>query len=349
MTVEKWTMHAHRVAALLLGAIVLFAAWGLGNPNPNPPANAATTAGCADPSAATLPGVQHWPHRPIFMKAGSGTHVRGINPGEALPLGVPFEFETPLFKGKILVRLRHCKTDSAHHHDAYFRGTSRVMQTVLQGQFKRPVNMADLFVGTTFQRPFRMVPPPFVARILNAVLSRVSPSAVLDLASPQPKVMSLYAGTAHSLSRDAPGQEPDMTAPELPENVHTILATSTGSQQQQQQQNDTTLAFTSVQERRRKLSVPRTAAHYHFDSDSIYTLHIYDEVMDVGQHHIKLPLVGNFDLIQAIGPQPMTLSAMTIDGQVLYDLDVWHERAWTNRMMETAATTAAATTSDEYK
>jgi hypothetical protein len=78
------------------------------------------------------------------LKASGETEVFGVAEDQALPLGVPFEFETPLFKGSMLVRLCNAKTDDPKKHDAYFRGTNRVMQTVVQGRFKKVVNMADV-------------------------------------------------------------------------------------------------------------------------------------------------------------------------------------------------------------
>jgi hypothetical protein len=259
-----------------------------------------------------MPSVELWPHRPIFLKAGAETEVIGLSEGEALPLGIPFEFETPLFKGKLLVRLRNAKTDDPASHDAYFKGRERVMQTVVQGQFKRPVNMADVYVGGIFKQPMRLVPPPLFMRLMKVLFERIAPGVVLDLASKEPKVVTLYAGTAQTISVDAPGQEPDMTAADLPEN----LFRSFGNK------------FKSLQERKRKLSTPNEAAKYEFDTASVYTLQIYDKAMDYGTYNIKLPVYGNFHLSPALGPQPLSLSAVTRTGEVIYDFDVWHESVY---------------------
>lgn len=279
-------------------------------------AAALLTMASASTKAATkkdaIPGVKHWPHRPIYLKASGETEVFGIPEDEALPLGVPFEFETPLFKGSMLVRLRNAKTDDPEKHDAYFQGRNRVMQTVVQGRFKKAVNMADVFVGSIFKEPMHLVPPPFFMRLLNALFQRVAPGAILDFASKTPKVVTLYAGTAQTISVDAPGQEPDMTAVELFENV----SLSFGDK------------FKSIKERKRKLSAPHKAAKYHFDTENVYTLQIYDDSMDYGTYNIRLPVYGNFNLSQAIGPQPMSLSAVTTTGDVLYDFDVWHESVY---------------------
>jgi hypothetical protein len=252
-----------------------------------------------------IPGVKHWPHRPIYLKASGETKVFGIPEDEALPLGVPFEFETTLFKGSMLVRLRNAKSDDPEKHDAYFQGRNRVMQTVVQGRFKKAVNMADVFVGSIFKEPLHLVPPPFVVSLLH----RIIPGLILDFASKTPKVVTLYAGTAKTISVDAPGDEPDITAADLFENV----SRSFGDK------------FKSIKERQRKLSSPHKAAKYHFDPKNVYTLQIYDETMDYGTYNMRLPFYGNYPLSKTLGPQPMTLSAMTTTGDLLYDFDVWHE------------------------
>jgi hypothetical protein len=109
-----------------------------------------------------------------------------------------------------------------------------------------------------------LVPPPLFMPLLTSLFQRVAPGAILDFASKTPKVVTLYAGTAQTISVDVPGQEPDMTAVGLFENV----SRSFGDK------------FKSIKERKRKLSAPHEAAKYHFDTENVYTLQIYDESMD---------------------------------------------------------------------
>jgi Protein of unknown function (DUF1769) len=274
-----------------------------------------------------LPRASQWPHRPIFLQAGSDTEILHQSPHQPLPLGVPFEFETPLFKGKLLVRFRSVKSDDKASHDAYFSGNNRVMQAVVQGRFKKPVSMANVYAGSIFKEPLSLVPPPLFMRMLKVLFHRMSPGAILDFASRQPKVVSLYAGAAQTLSIDLPGQEPDMTAPQLPERVPGRLDHITGYERKDR-------VFESVAERKRKLSKPEKAARYNFDTDHVYTMEIFDDFMDYGTHNIKLPVYGHFNLIQAIGPQPMSLSAVTAQGEVMYDFIVWHESVYRRKFRE---------------
>jgi Protein of unknown function (DUF1769) len=228
-----------------------------------------------------------------------------------------------------LVRFRNVKSDDKAAHDAYFGGNNRVMQAVVQGRFKKPVSMANVYAGSIFKEPLSLVPPPLFMRMLKVLFHRMSPGAILDFASRQPKVVSLYAGAAQTLSIDLPGQEPDMTAPLLPERVPGRRNNDhiTGYER-----NDR--VFESVAERKRKLSKPEKAARYNFDTDHVYTMEIYDDFMDYGAHNIKLPVYGHFNLIQAIGPQPMSLSAVTAQGEVMYDFIVWHESVYRRKFRD---------------
>jgi hypothetical protein len=260
---------------------------------------------------ATFPPCREWPHRPIYVLARSSTTVLDVPKDMPLPLGVPVAFETPLFKGKLLIRLRNAATDDVASHEAYFAGRNRVMQTVVQGRFKKDLPMSEVYAGCLFKEPLRQTPPPFFMRLLNMILQRVSPGAIIDLHSPCPRVLSLYAGSAQTVSMDAPGEEPDIAAVDLPENFPGYHK-----------------PFRSSSDRKRKLAKPSQAARYEFDVNHVYTLQIYDQSMDYGSYSIRLPIYGNYHLSPAIGPQPMSLSAVTTGGEIVYDFSVWHESVY---------------------
>jgi hypothetical protein len=62
---------------------------------------------------------------------------------------------------------------------------------------------------------------------------------------------------------------------------------------------------------------------------------VYDEAMDYGKYEIKLPIYGNFNFSEAIGSQPMTFTAATKNGDVLYDFALWHESILQRREIRT--------------
>ncbi len=40
---------------------------------------------------------------------------------------------------------------------------------------------------------------------------------------------------------------------------------------------------------------------------------------------MHIPMYGEYDIKESIGKQPLSLTAVTEGGDVLYDLRVWHE------------------------
>ncbi|KAL7542524.1 hypothetical protein ACHAXR_013204, partial [Thalassiosira sp. AJA248-18] len=164
-----------------------------------------------------------WPHNPVFVQPGNEMKTPGMNKNQPLPLGVPFEIDSPIFKGQVLLRFRSVTSDDPDAHSKYFEGHKRLMQTVIQGQFKRPTKMSDVYMGSIFARALAGAPPPLMTKIMDAVIRRVAPGLILDLSSVAPKVIALLAGTAQTMSIDPPGAEPDITLPVIEENVASAL------------------------------------------------------------------------------------------------------------------------------
>jgi hypothetical protein len=236
--------------------------------------------------------------------------VLGISPTQPLPLGVPFQVETPLFKGKVLLRFRNTKSDDIKTHSDYFEGRKRLMQTVIQGHFKRRINMSDVYIGSLFAKPLAGPPPQYMTNIMDAIIRRVAPGLILDLSSPLPRVLALLAGTAQTMSIDPQGKEPDITLPDIEENVAFVLGRQVDSKSK----------------RRKVLGIPKKASSFFFDTEHVYTFHTYDDVMDYGRGTMRIPMYGEFDIKPFIGPQPLSLTAVTKGGDILYDMRIWHLR-----------------------
>ena len=266
-----------------------------------------TYASSKTTSNAPSTSPQDWRHTPVFVQAGNETEVLGLKEGDAIPLGLPFEIDSPLFKGKALLRFRNAKSDDDASHDQYFAGRKRLMQTVLQGKFKKSVNMSDIYVGSVFDKPLAKAPPPSFTRIMSAIVRRVAPGIVLDLGFNEPKVIALYGGTAQTLSIDTPGNQPDMTSTDIPENVSSFFGDK----------------LRSIRHRKKHLSSPKKAARYEFDTEHIYTFHTFDDAMDYGKGTMRIPVYGDYDIKPALG-QPMTLTAVTTGGDVMFSFKIWH-------------------------
>lgn len=259
-------------------------------------------------SASTfgIPDVTDWPHRPVFLQASNATTVTGGMPPS---LGIPFEVDSPFFRGKILIRLRNAKSDDESSHNEYFQShTKRLMQTVVQGRFKRPMRFDQVYIGSVFEEPIPLAPP----RSIMKVLKRLLPGGViLDLHSDTPKVLTLYAGTAQTMREDVSGAEPDIRNVSFLENIGESL----GQQ------------FRSISHRQRHMM--KRASKFTFRTDRVYTFHTHDDTMDYGTYEMKLPVYGKYKLGGAIGAQPMSLAAVTDRGETIFRINVWHESIYT--------------------
>jgi len=120
-----------------------------------------------------------WKHKPVYLMAGSTMSTPGIKEHEALPIGIPFEVETSLFKGKVLLRFRNTTSDDPMAHDVYFNGRKRLMQSVLQGTFKKPMKMSEVYTGSVFAYKMKNSPPSSMAKVMTTILGRVGKSALV--------------------------------------------------------------------------------------------------------------------------------------------------------------------------
>jgi len=60
------------------------------------------------------------------------------------PIGIPFDIETDLFVGKMLLRVKGLPNSNDPNGDEYFKGRCRTYQHVIQGRFKEEISFTDL-------------------------------------------------------------------------------------------------------------------------------------------------------------------------------------------------------------
>lgn len=92
-----------------------------------------------------LPDTSTWTHRPIFIQPTGDTKCPGHDGKKSLPIGVPIDFESDLFKGKILFRFRDGPSDDQNRCNAYFQGTNYNIkrQVIFQGTFKSAIKWSE--------------------------------------------------------------------------------------------------------------------------------------------------------------------------------------------------------------
>ncbi|KAL7457034.1 hypothetical protein ACHAWC_008510, partial [Mediolabrus comicus] len=175
--------------------------------------------------AYSLPGVEEWPHRPLFVCINTPackTEVPKYGAGAACPIGIPFHFETDLFKGICLIRLKGSKSDDPEADEEYFFGRKRIFQSVIQGCFKEKVKVADVLTGHEFVRPLKNLPHPWVLKTATNFIGKVSPGAKIEAHTDQPFVEAILGGSSQIIRGDMPGQEPNITNRNLEEDCSVL-------------------------------------------------------------------------------------------------------------------------------
>lgn len=262
---------------------------------------------------ATLPDPSEWPCRPIYLVAEDGVDVKGQDESP-LPLGVPIEFESAMFKGRFFLRLKdinhHADEAKSAAHAAYFEGRKRFYQLILQGQFKDDaLSFNDVVLGDVYDRPLKGVPKGKWFRIIKKFVEAISPGIMFDVGDAvRPKVLAPIGGV-QTLRVDLPGDEPS-DFESLVENTALLGK------------------FSSVEKRRKALSNPKTAARYALDTKHVYTFEVFDHSMDFGSYHQHVLSYLKIDLVPSLDGQSLSLGMYKRQCLTcLFNFSLWHERA----------------------
>mmetsp|Transcript_6527 Transcript_6527/g.9501 ORF Transcript_6527/g.9501 Transcript_6527/m.9501 type:complete len:302 (-) Transcript_6527:299-1204(-) len=124
--------------------------------------------------------------------------------GKVCPIGKPTDFETPVFKGKVLFRVKSPQVPT----EPYFEGRKRKYQFSIQGQFKEKINVLDLTFGAEYDRPMRTKPPTIFHSMLKSFLSRTNPGLEIDLLSDKPYIRQNIGSAFQQLLVHEKGEEP---------------------------------------------------------------------------------------------------------------------------------------------
>lgn len=253
-----------------------------------------------------LPPIESWPHRPIFLSADPNVNVYGLGPKSPCPIGVPFEFETSLFKGRALIRFRGLEnSDDPTSDENYFSGRSRLAQFIIQGRFKKQMPVSDVITGAEFEKPLKVSPPPFINKIIQKVFRRVAPGVEFDLSSFRPRVLAPLAGAVQILSADSAGSEPSITLIDDFEERGFEMETHV---------------------RKKRFSDVRYASRHMFDTETVYTFNSFDETINYADFHMDLKFM-NYDLTKTLDGQPFQVMAKSKSDELyLWRFDVYNER-----------------------
>ena len=235
-----------------------------------------------------------------------------------LPIGIPFEFESDLFRGKYLFRIRDVDAvdDKSGSYEKYFDKRKRKWQIIVQGRFKEELPTSELIQGSEFVRPWKNMPPEFILKTGEKILKTMSPyGSVNDFTSDTPKVMSCMLSNIRTMRKDEEGKEPDIMSLKIDEKCSKFggkfsLAKEKGKS-------------VSVGKRKKYLSDPQNG--YKFDTEHIYTFSYHDHQLDIGNNNIDVLGLIKIDLGEVWDGQPMNCTTKATDGRYFASFQIWHK------------------------
>lgn len=265
--------------------------------------------------AYSLPDVEEWPHRPLFVCLNTPVCSSHKVPQYGLgscPIGVPFKFESDLFIGTCLIRLKGANSDDPEGDEEYFAGRKRIFQSVIQGQFKEKVSVADLLTGHEFTRPLKNLPHPWVLKTATNFIGKVSPGANIVVHTEQPYVEALLSGSSQVIRGDMPGNEPNIACKNLVEDCSVLGGVFQDGNM-------------PVARRKRILSNPARCRDYSFDCETVYTFEFYQNLFDASTYSLDLGFT-KIGCSQVLNGQPIQWLGKMRDGRYLWSFQIWHEK-----------------------
>lgn len=262
-----------------------------------------------------LPKVQTWKHRPVFFAPGRNMkHVSvenlDLSNHHSLSLGEPIPFETDMFQGKILLRVKGIHQNVSQDHADYFQDKKRVKHVVIQGQFKEKLQMSDVWYGDIYEKPQRM--SKMVARFVMPFFQKLVPGIMIDFHSKQNhKVLVRASGDTRTLSINKPGEEPDISSHDLPENIELLGEAATD--------------LTTIKQRQKHLRKQKPSSKYEYDPNLVYTFQFYDDVIDFATYSANMGKMGTICIKDTMNGNPFSLNMCCTNGQEIFRFNIFHE------------------------
>ena len=284
------------------------------------------------------PSVETWPNRPLLFQADT-TQCPDLSiqshhgpTTTTIPIGNVFSFESNLFQGKGLFRIRNTTTtnnnnssssSSSSSHD-YFVNKKRKYQFVIQGKFKKEISVTDVISGRLYEKELSTKPPLFVSRLLQKLLSKVAPGVEMDLNSHQPKVLAPFSDCIQILSADKEGTEPNIIDTILVENNSSFF-NGTNVSSKERKKLFSTPTTNKKKKKKRQEEEEQKSPSFVFDTTTVYTFEQYDDFIDYSTYHLDIKIC-SVDMSKIVNGQPFQFNAMMKStGSYLWLFQIWHE------------------------
>ena len=91
------------------------------------------------------------------------------------------EFETELFRGKIVCRFKGVEDAHTKTSSEFYRVKKCTFQVLVQGKFKEKVKVSDMLTGGEFDRAFENIPPRTLVFAGEQFFKLLTPGLSVDL------------------------------------------------------------------------------------------------------------------------------------------------------------------------
>lgn len=265
-----------------------------------------------------LPPVSKWPHKPVYVRINpllKGFQI--LNPDPKLPDGCirvnnekGFEFETSLFKGRAIIRIKNCPNAP---ETSYFDKRKRTMQCIVQGVFKREVPFEDVVTGQEFYRELKNLPSRYILGPVLRIFQTLSPAMKKRITNECPAyLVSPLAATAQAIAVSEPGTEPPLED-ELVE-ANELLGGSFYISDS-----------VSSKERKKYFSKPARLKGFTYKPKYVYSFDFYQHMILPNEMLLDVG-IKKFALAPVLNGQPFSLMAKSFStGEFLWSFEVWHE------------------------
>lgn len=293
----------------------------------------------------TLPHLTDWPHAPVYvrlspmtpgnMRLDGAAHFSSIpvNPGKAAT-----PFETPLFKGKVIVRI-----DGIPGAEEYFdykkgKGERMLMQCCVQGTFKRRVSFEDLYTGQAFYRNLTSLPSSWILSPGMALVRSISPGLKVDLKHPQPFMVSVWspfkrccnprrlpllptlfcqsqlspmAATTKILRAEREGEELDILSHNIEEDTSLLGGTFRSGM--------------DPHARKKHFSKPENLKMHFFEPGVVYTFDFWQNMFSASTFQMDVG-IWKVPLADYLNAQPCQIMAKDVTtGEFAWNVEIFHE------------------------
>jgi Protein of unknown function (DUF1769) len=295
-----------------------------------------------------------WPQRPLLLRPtlNSGTIIKGVRyasslPGDSstsgwahptcphcqiLPINngnekpgqcLVIDFESELFDGTLLLRIRHANgTTSEPYNDdhGYFAGMNRRYQAVIQGRFKKAIPWVECQTGFQLQRPCGKLPPKWIIKSVLKMLSFFAPQLEAKWECSQPSTLTPLGSTPQYIRVQKDGeQELDL------EQVHEepLLDTETLLGEA----SDALCTLQRSRFRKKKFGKLYAAGDRSLltDPSKVYTMEFLQHLFDFHDFSMDLgSFLGSHKLKDLLDGQPLQVMAMWKNAKI-WSFDIWHE------------------------